>query len=82
MPCCGGKRVEYLLDGQSNRSEERKDPVYFQYIGRTGMTVIGRETRARYRFDSPGMVIAVDARDLYALSWVPNLRRVKIDSQS
>jgi hypothetical protein len=82
MPCCGGKRVQYHLEGQIDRDEEETAPVYFQYTGRTGMTVIGRETRTRYRFDSPGMVIAVNARDMYAISWVPNLRRVEMEGQS
>jgi hypothetical protein len=56
---------------------KRDAPVYFQYTGRTGMTVIGRETRSRYRFNSPGAVVAVDVRDQFALAAVPNLRQVQ-----
>lgn len=81
MGCCGDKRAQLNLTRQELEPEKQADPVLFQYTGRTGLTVIGRETRLRYRFDSPGAVVAVDLRDRYALTFVPNLRQVK-DSQT
>lgn len=68
--CCGKKRAELLQTGQANQPA----PVYFQYVGNTGLTVQGRETRKRYRFDHPGAVVAVDVEDRPSLASVPNLR--------
>ena len=75
MPCCGDKRSQERQVSPSR--PEDNPPVYFQYTGRTGMTVIGRESRQRYRFDKTGAVVGVDARDKAALLAVPNLRMVK-----
>jgi hypothetical protein len=50
--------------------------AYFQYLGKTGLTVIGPRTRRRYRFDRPGAVVAVDRRDERALAAVSVLRQV------
>jgi hypothetical protein len=77
MACCGDKRAQVNLTRQQLEPGKQSDPVFFQYTGRTGLTVIGRETGLRYRFDSPGAVIAVDGRDRLALTFVPNLRQVK-----
>jgi hypothetical protein len=77
MGCCGDKRAQLNQARQELDPREQADPVFFQYTGRTGLTVIGRETRLRYRFDSPGAMVAVDIRDQLALSFVPNLRQVK-----
>ena len=71
--CCGDKRAQLK---PSPYPAEGAEAVYFQYTGRTGMTVIGRETRSKYRFDTSGTIVAVDARDQHAMSFVPNLRRV------
>lgn len=77
MTCCGDKRAQLNLTRQELEPGKPADPVFFQYTGRTGLTVIGRETRLRYRFDSPGAVVAVDGKDRLALTFVPNLRQVK-----
>lgn len=76
MACCGNKRMQINSIHQVYTPGEQTDPVYFQYVGRTGLTVIGRETRSRYRFDSPGAIVAIDARDKHAMTYVPNLRQV------
>jgi hypothetical protein len=52
--------------------------AYFQYIGKTRLTVIGRETRRLYRFDRPGAIASVDKRDQRSLEKVPGLRIVRI----
>ncbi len=50
--------------------------VYFRYVGRTGLTVVGPITGTRYRFDRNGAVIPVDAKDGRSLAAIANLRRV------
>jgi hypothetical protein len=88
MPCCGKGRAQVTKDIETpkrngasstsgNEPTDGSAVVYFKYTGRTGLTVLGRETRKRYRFDNPGAVVAVDARDRIALSAVPNLKQVK-----
>jgi hypothetical protein len=89
MTCCGKKRAQARQTTQASRvlergeqtsvqhQPERAAPVYFQYTGKTKLTVIGRETRRRYRFDSPGAVVAVDLRDRRSLAAVPTLRYVR-----
>lgn len=49
--------------------------VAFTYTGRTRLLAEGPITRRRYRFDAPGAVVAVDARDAPSLAAVPLLRR-------
>jgi hypothetical protein len=75
MPCCGKKRAQARQTTQTR--SERDSPAYFQYLGKTGLTVIGSRTRQRYRFDRPGAVVAVDPRDRRALVDVPTLRQVR-----
>jgi esterase/lipase superfamily enzyme len=48
--------------------------VHFEYVGRTGLTVLGPVTGRYYRFEATGMVAAVDKRDAPSLSAVPHLR--------
>ncbi len=50
--------------------------VVFEYMGRTGMTVIGGVSGRRYRFDHPGARTAIDPVDRRSLAGVPHLRRV------
>jgi len=49
-------------------------PILFEYLGRTGLTVVSPATGKRYRFDSPGAKVAVDPRDRSILLHVPNLK--------
>jgi hypothetical protein len=50
--------------------------VRFEYVGPTGMTVVGPVTGARYRFGAYGSRVAVDLRDAPSMASVPHLRRV------
>jgi hypothetical protein len=52
----------------------RQAHVFFEYVGRSGMTVIGGATGKRYRFDRPGTRVAVDWTDRPSLAAIPNLR--------
>lgn len=89
MPCCGKKRSQVRRKTQTRRAPEptertasqpQPEPdsvVYFQYLGKMGLTVIAPRTRKRYRFDRTGAVIAVDPRDRRALASVSALRQVR-----
>jgi hypothetical protein len=52
--------------------------VYFEYFGKTGLTIVSPVTGRRYRFDRPGDQLAVDARDHSLLLYVPNLKPVRV----
>ncbi len=87
--CCGSHRSELLNTMQAGqkpetgaqspdqKQPENSAPVYFQYVGKTGLTVQGRATRNQYRFNGSGAIVAVDARDRWGMSFVPNLRQVE-----
>ncbi len=88
MSCCGGKRRAYFggqpvqqapesSGGVTGAREVPHAGILFQYVGRTGMTVIGPITGRRYRFERGGAPVEVDARDSPGLFAVPNLERVR-----
>jgi hypothetical protein len=54
----------------------RTNRVFFEYTGRTAMSVIGPATGRRYRFELPGARLEVDLRDRAALTQVPNVKQV------
>ncbi|BDI05255.1 hypothetical protein [Sphaerotilus microaerophilus] len=51
-----------------------RDRALFEYIGATGLTVIGPASGRRYRFERPGAQVGIDARDRGALERLPQLR--------
>jgi len=85
MSCCGNQRQQI---SSGNLAQTTSSPVsqtiqpgrhtaaYFQYTGRTGMTVIGPVSGIRYRFNYPGECVFVDLRDRLGLLSVPNLKQV------
>jgi hypothetical protein len=80
MACCGGRRTPSVAAGSpSNAASPAPPPApsaqYFEYVGKTGLTALGPVTGRRYRFDRPGVRVAVDGRDAPSLAGVPNLRR-------
>ncbi len=88
MACCGGKRRALYAPQPNPQAAEtgagvtgaRQVPhsgILFQYVGRTGMTVVGPITGRRYRFERGGAPVEVDARDSPGLFAVPNLERVR-----
>lgn len=90
MPCCGEKRRQIAqasslsratkpLQGLSTANREPspwRPAVYFEYVGKTGMTVFGPVTSKRYRFNGNGTVVAVDVRDAPSLRTVPRLKEL------
>jgi hypothetical protein len=87
--CCGANRTVLPQTRASTRtgSEVRSAPApstvprtnvaYFEYTGRTAMTVLGPISGLRYRFPSPGSRVAVDLRDRARLADIPNLSPVR-----
>lgn len=69
--CCGNQR-------QDDRRSQTGAPfaVPFEYVGATGLTVMGPFTGRRYRFEGRGSRVSVDPRDAPSLAAVPHLRRV------
>ena len=48
--------------------------LHYQYVGRTALTVVSPTTGRQYRFDKPGAVLQVDARDRQWMERVPNVK--------
>lgn len=88
MGCCGGSRRTVAATSGARVSPALHTPsdggarvkrlphAYFQYSGRTALTVVGPVSGRRYRFSGPGQVVAVDPADRRALASVPHLRQV------
>lgn len=55
---------------------QRSAVAYFQYSGKTAMTVIGPVSGLQYRFAYPGSRLPVDIRDRAAVAAVPGLMQV------
>ncbi len=87
--CCGKSRAVLSQTGMvspANRgvrpspavaSRQRSSVAYFEYTGKTALTVIGRVTRTSYRFSAPGSRLSVDLRDRAAVAAVPGLAQVQ-----
>jgi hypothetical protein len=66
-----------LANGASNSGGgQRRSVAYFQYTGKTGLTVAGPLTGAKYRFAMTGDIVAVALADRPGVAAVPNLRQV------
>ncbi len=88
MSCCGKKREQFHGAAQTRQALEpaqsttaqlrptRYAVVYFEYLGATGLTVLGPITGKRYRFNGHGARVAVDLRDRPSMAAVPNLRQI------
>lgn len=87
MSCCGKARTQQgtISHQRANVARAEAHPasvaagkmVYFQYFGKTGMTVTGPASSQVYRFLANGAPVAVDARDAASLARVPNLRAMR-----
>lgn len=89
MACCGQNRQRFSGAGAAHSGRERPDEspgvrrskryayAYFQYLGKTALTVIGPISGKRYRFANHGAIVAVDPNDRRSLSHVPGLRQVR-----
>ncbi len=82
MSCCGQNRQrlsnldsrrKMLGPSPAQKRTSLRSLVYFEYVGKTGLTVIGPTTGKRYRFPKPGAKIAVDSNDAALLTTIPRL---------
>jgi hypothetical protein len=85
MSCCGKHRaagggppprIPTTTNGHSTRPPARQTSVFFEYVGRTGLTVVGPVSGRRYRFDAPGSRQPIDPADKPSLAAVQLLRQV------
>ena len=86
--CCGNKRTQASQTTQTqlaSKSEaeppaqpqrESDSQIRFQYLGPTGLTLVGPVSYKRYRFDHPEAIVVIDPRDKRALAGVSVLRQV------
>lgn len=86
MSCCGNRRRQMMQPNIAG-APPAPAPVYtgavvnrmafFVYEGQRTFTITGRATGRRYRFDTPGVKVAVDPRDVPFLRAVADIRRVE-----
>jgi hypothetical protein len=86
--CCGNNRMSIsqtrvaaptgrpLQTSPLIATRQRTSSAYFEYTGKTAMTVRGPISGTTYRFPAPGARVTVDLRDSRHLAAVPNLVRV------
>lgn len=84
MSCCGKHRaasaappprIPTATTGNA-APPPRQTSVFFEYVGRTGLTIVGPVSGRRYRFDAPGSRQPVDRADKPSLAAVRVLRQV------
>ncbi|MEA2559437.1 MAG: hypothetical protein QOH06_941 [Acidobacteriota bacterium] len=74
--CCGSQRRQEFLPKNRQSQPGALLTIGFEYVGTTGLTVVGPVTGKRYRFDNYGSRAAIDLRDAPSMAAVPHLRRV------
>ncbi len=87
--CCGRNRIavsQTRVSSPTSRavqtspafaSRQRTSVAYFEYTGKTAMTVTGPVSGMTYRFATPGSRVAVDLRDQKRVAAVPGLVQVR-----
>lgn len=74
--CCGSQRRQAFIPKTRESRPGAPLAVGFEYVGTTGLTVVGPVTRKRYRFEGHGSRVSVDPRDVPSMAAVPHLRRI------
>ncbi len=81
---CGNKRNEYAAEQHVAAGDHKNIPqqgkkmwpdIYFEYTGKTALTVTGKITAKTYRFSKPGEKVLIDFRDAAGMMAVPVLRK-------
>ena len=90
MSCCGQNRAQlrqtsgaFVREGTGGHPSGDRFPLgrtHFEYLGVTAITVVGSSTGRLYRFGSPSVAVAVDARDRGSLARVAMLREVRLNA--
>jgi hypothetical protein len=73
--CCGSQRRQEFLPKTRQSQPGSPLAIGFEYVGATGLTVVGPVTRKRYHFESHGSRVSIDSRDAPSMAAVPHLRR-------
>ena len=81
---CGNKRNDYASAGSFVQANKKIEPqkattgqdAYFEYTGKTALTVTGNISGKRYRFSEPGDKQLIYFRDAAGMMRVPVLRLV------
>jgi hypothetical protein len=76
MTCCGQARGQAGIQVGPRDTSAAPRTVIFEYVGRTGLNVLGRVSGIQYRFNGPGARLTVDARDRASLDALPMLKQV------
>jgi hypothetical protein len=85
---CGNKRNEYrneenfisvnnMEEQQPATGKQIQQDAYFEYTGKTGLTIKGNITGKIYRFAFSSDRQLIDQRDTFAMMAVPVLKKVK-----
>ncbi len=82
---CGNKRNNYIRQSyklsndavSEDWTKKMWDDIHFEYTGHSGLTVTGRVTGKKYRFNLPGDIQVIDYRDASGMMAVPVLQKVK-----
>jgi len=74
---CGNKRSHLVLSGGPAGAPATGmwSDIWFEYTGRSALTVKGFITGRVYRFSERGAVLLVDYRDAAKLLLIPSLKR-------
>ncbi len=82
MSCCGKSRAAARTPSVSASvpfapavAAPVQATVQFVYTGQTRLSAEGPVTHRRYRFEAPGAVVEVDARDAPSFAAIPGLKR-------
>lgn len=81
---CGSKRNDIAVTSSFKLNNQNFEPqkssmwpdAYFEYTGKTALTVTGNISGKQYRFNNSGDKQMVDYRDASGLMKVPVLKRV------
>jgi hypothetical protein len=72
----GRQPVARVVQAPAPAIRPRNSVAYFEYAGKTALTIIGPVSGAIYRFPAPGSRAAIDFHDSKGLATVPHLIRV------
>ena len=75
---CGQKRIE-MADSTniSTRESYNLNDTFFEYTGKTGLTVTGSVTGRKYRFNNPGDKVIIHYKDMPGVKTIPVLKEVQ-----
>ena len=78
MSCCGKQRTNWR--GESPRIPRARHVnsrvVYFRYVGKQAITIVGSATGRTYRFSGAGATVAADPKDAPVIASVPLMEQV------